>query len=476
MVATVNEGRPMMNAPVRRYSDLDLLKFVCNRFQRALVKYVPDLPKNNRFLCVSHSDRCLLVVRLAVIGGAVSPELAGMVQREMEGRRVVYREYPQFRVAVFQVAYRARGEDFQVMPPFQGRQVVIYGGTGGGKSTTIKHLLAGRQGTVVVIDPHYQRGTGQWHSRWLIAGAGGRFDEIKQVIGIVHAETMRRMRSTAPQESHQPLHVAIDEMSNIISDISDDAVRQIYEIVRQGRKYNVFMVLTPHSVEVRAMGIEGAGGTRESFLFVRMPHIRPGDERKPRVVDVFLGNPLKMSQPDGRYLIPPPVIYQGEPRVISPKELGALLGVTVSAQGDGASETMSEGVSDIVSEMGHGQDTGKSGVLADDESFTERYTRGSQAALDLAVYLVEHGYGVRKIGEFLPYRVEDARATAVAAMAETRKGVKPAAGSKAEAHLVRELYFSWGAPANRIARLLDGPDHINLQRVQEIIKIRSDEE
>ncbi len=441
----------------------ELLKFLVHRFQKALAEYLPSLPEKNRFMCVEYPDRCLFIINLALVGGFVSPKFASLVQREMENRRMIHREYQQFKVAVFQIAYAINHNDFQVMPGFDGRQVVIYGGTGGGKSTTIKHLLAGRQGIIVVIDPHYQRGAGQWNSRWLIGGAGGRFDEIERIIEIVHAETIRRIRSAAPQESHHPLHVAIDEMSNLIGDISDETIRKIYEIVRQGRKYNIFMVLTPHSVEVRAMGLEGAGGMRDSFLFVRMPRIRPGEEHKPRIVDVFLGNPLKSTAPDGRYLIPPPTIYQGEPQLVAPADLERILSKS------GVSSDMSADMSGAAIEPGHGQDTGGQPPEAPPIPFEQRYAKGARAAYDLAVYLVEHGYGSKKIGELLPYRAEDARATAAVAMNRTAQGEKPMHESREEAAMVRELYTTWGVPVNRLARLLDGADHENIRRVEAIL-------
>lgn len=442
----------------------DRILFLCNRFQRALLKYSSDLPTGERFMCVEYPNRYLFLIKLDLIGGRVSPQLADVVQRQMEGRRVVYREYPRFSVAVFQVAYAINSSDFHVMPAFQGRQVVIYGGTGGGKSTTIKYLLSGRQGIIVVIDPHYQRSTGQWHSRWLIAGAGGAFDEVEEVIDIVHAELTRRIRSVAPQTSHQALHVAIDEMSNLIGDISNETVSQIYEIVRQGRKYNVFMVLTPHSVEVRAMGLEGTGGMRDSFLFVRMPHIRPGEEHKPRVVDVFMGNPMTAAAPNGRYLIPPPTIYQGEPRLIKPTDLATILGVVEADQG--VVEAMVNPMVNPVVGIHHAQTMSESPVLP----FEQRYAYGTPAALDLAKRLIGLGYGVRKIGEALPYDDHKARLTAAEALAQTAMGEKPTRGSQDETEMVRELCFVWGVPVNRLARLLDGADHENIGRIRVILK------
>jgi len=438
----------------------DMLLFLANRFQRAMVKYSPDLPTTDRFMCTGYPDRGIFVVKLSVIGGMVTPAFSNAVEREMEGRRVVYRVYPKFSVAVFQVAYAINQNDFKVLPPFHGRQVVIYGGTGGGKTTTIKHVLAGRQGVIVVIDPHYQRNTGQWNNRWMIVGAGGKFDEIEQVIAIVHAEMKCRIQSTASPESHQPLHVAIDEMSNLLNDVSKDTIDKVYEIVRQGRKYSVFMVLTPHSVEVRAMGLEGTGGMRDSFLFIRMPRIRPGEESKPRVVDVFLGNPMHMNTPDGRYLIPPPTIYQGEPRLINPAELASMLGVS-----GGVPAPVSQPVPQAVSDLGHPQDSVGHGILP----FEERYSKGKSEVIELVKYLVAHGYGVRKIGELLPYRNEDARLTVTEVAVICQHGQRPIINSAEEQEMIRELYHKWGVPINRLARLLDGADHQNILRVQSIV-------
>ena len=293
-------------------------------------------------------------------------------------------------------------------------------------------------------------------------GAGRRFDEVEAALELLVAEMNRRYEMLRDgQDGFEPMTIAVDELSAFASNIPNGA-QHLITIAQEGRKVRMFVILTPHSPEVRQLGFEGKGGARDSFVFVKMPVIRPGEEQKQRVVTVYYGNPLT-TEPDGRYIVPPPIVYQGEPRLISAEELGEMLGV-----------------SGHVSESGHGRDTGKTLVSPDDEGYAARYGRGSQEALDLAVYLVGHGYGVRKIGEVLPYRVEDARATAAEAMAylspnpsPERGGgrrAKPIPGSQAEAQMIRELHFAWGAPVNRLARLLDGADHLNIGRVQEMLR------
>jgi len=455
--------------PLRRKTTAreDALLFLCNRFQRVLARHAPELPSLDRFMCIEMPDRAALVLRLGYLGGAIPPAMVQQLRTQMDGRLVTVGTCETGRVplAIFQVSYIPQTGKLKPIPAFTGRQMVVYGPTGTGKTTLLQRVLSQRQGIVIVIDPHYAAGKGKWHPDWVIIGAGRRFEEIEAALKILVAEMEQRYRQAAQGlDQFTPLHIAVDEMSAFASNIPDGA-RHLIALAQEGRKVGIFVILTPHSPEVRQMGFEGKGGARDSFVFVRMPVIRPGEERQPRVATVYYGNPLT-TEPDGQYLVPPPVVYQGGPRLMSAAELAVALGV--SQEAETVSMQMSGGVSQSMSQFGHAQDMPGQQVL----SFEHRYARGKHEALDLAKRLVQYGYGIKKIGELLPYRVEEARKTAADAMTTVRQGLKPPRDSQAELDMVQELYTTWGVPVNRLARLLDGADHENVSRVQAMISAR----
>ena len=457
MVATLNNPQTLYARPDSR---TDILMALGSRFQRVLQNHAYSLPESLRFMCIGFTDRAVFAVRLSYLGGSIPPKLVTELRAKMDGRMVVagIHHDPRIPLAIFQVSYTPQAERHEPLPAFAGRQIVVYGPTGTGKTTVLQKLLQQRQGTAIVLDPHYAAGKGKWHPQTLVIGAGRRFDEIEAALEILVAEMGRRYQQAAQgHEQFTPFNIAVDELSAFAHNISSGASNLI-TIAQEGRKVGMFVILTPHSPEVRQMGFEGKGGARDNFAFIRMPTVRPGQERAPRVVTVYYGNPMT-TEPDGRYLVTAPQVYQGEPRLVSAKELARLLGVS-----QGVSE-VSEGVSGGVSAVGHGQDTGKSALLA----FEERYAKGTDAARALAEMLAVHGFGVKKISMVLPYRAEDARMDAAQAAGTVQRGVKPAFGSAEEADLVRDLYHTWGVPANRIARLLDGADHENLSRIQAIL-------
>ena len=91
--------------------------------------------------------------------------------------------------------------------------------------------------------------------------------------------------------------------------------------------------------------------------------------------------------------------------------------------------------------------------------------------LRLATYLANQGYGIRKIGKFLPFGNSEAQSFAREILSEMRiQPERPAADSAAEREMVRYLHGDCGAPLERIARLLDGNTWENLDRIQAYIE------
>ncbi len=99
--------------------------------------------------------------------------------------------------------------------------------------------------------------------------------------------------------------------------------------------------------------------------------------------------------------------------------------------------------------------------------FEQRFKADSAETHKLAHYLAHHGYGIRKLRDFLPFASSDAQALAREILREIiQMPARPVAGSDTEYEMVRYLHGDCGAPLERIAKLLDGNTWENLARIQ----------
>lgn len=233
---------------------------------------------------------------------------------------------------------------------------------------------------------------------------------------------------------------------------------RLITLSQEGRKAQLHTILTPHSTEVAQMGFDGSGDARENFIFIGMPPVLPGQEKQPRIATVYAGNPRrKGNDPLGRFLVPAPKVYQGKARLLT--DLVSVLG---------AAAPVAQAVAGPVAEMGRAPATGERHLIP----FEQRYAAGLSEADDLALFVAQHGYGVRKIGELLPYSDHLARQKAAQAISRLNgnQADRPTPGSPQEFEFVKTLYAHWGVPVNCLARLLDGSDHHNLARIQAMIE------
>ncbi len=355
------------------------------------------------------------------------------------------------------------------LPALTGYQIVIYGPTKSGKSSVIKALLLQRQeAEVLILDPHYEPGS--WPSRVTVAGAGLNWAAIDQALDYTLAEMQRRYQllATTPrgQLQFKSLYLIVDEMSALTGEIPD-AGKRLFNLAQQGRKVDVWTILTPHSTEVEQMGAQGRGDARENFAYIEMPFVMEEDKYKPRVVTVYYGNPRRKDNlPAGRFVVPAPKTYTGSP-VVNPTWL-------LKPRVQPVSKPQPQNVSSAGSERGSGRkstlDTHKHGceTLRTYAEFVATCGRNGQEAEALVLHLLASGYGARKIGEFLPYATHEARQlvnTLRATHPEIPSGSRPDAGSSEEKALVQYL-LRLGAPLRRIATLLDGNDGDNLTRIE----------
>jgi len=411
---------------------------------------------------ILYSQRMMLVFDLALLKMFSLPDDYIKRLRSVLGqRRVVYRPNQRGTGVIMVISYqpipkKTDASKIFVLPNFADKQVVVYGPTGSGKTSVLQHLLSQRQGLRIIFDAHYE--PGKWHSDDVVIGAGRNWSTIEAGLGLLVQEMDRRYQQMRDGTvDFSPIQIAVDELSSFARNIPNGSERLI-TLAQEGRKVKMYTILTPHSTEVAQMGFEGSGDARENFIFIGMPPVLPGQEALQRIATVHAGNPRrKGNDPLGRFLTPAPKVYQGKARLLI--DLSSVLGVA---------EPVSPTVSSPAAETGHTTATSQTGQVP----FEQRYGAGSAESYDLALFVAHHGYGVRKIGELLPYSDHHARQTAAQAISTLVGGrpERPKPGGEQEFTFVKELYVHWGVPVNRLARLLDGSDHQNLGRIQFMIE------
>lgn len=461
---------PHANPPVVRSvtagmneADIAAANTITQQAIELLLRYVGRRPEGMALIYVIlYNQRMMLIFDLTQLKMFNLPDdYIKRLQAALGGRKIVYRPNKRGTCVVMVVSYQAvpAKSDVSRLPvlaSFADKQVVVYGPTGSGKTSVLQHLLDLRQGLKIIFDPHYE--PGKWHSNDIVIGAGRNWSAIETGLDQLVLEMDRRYQKMRDGESDfSPIHIAVDELSSFARNIPNGSERLI-TLSQEGRKAKLHTILTPHSTEVAQMGFDGSGDARENFVFIGMPPVLPGQENQPRIATVHAGNPRrKGNDPLGRFLVPAPKVYQGKARLLT--DLASVLG---------AAAPVAQAVAGPVAEMGHTPATNQRHQIP----FEQRYAAGLPEADDLALFVAQHGYGVRKIGELLPYSDHLARQTAAQAISRLNgnRAAHPTPGSPQEFEFVKTLYAHWGVPVNRLARLLDGSDHHNLARIQAMIE------
>ena len=151
------------------------------------------------------------------------------------------------------------------LPALKSGHVLIAGETGSGKSTAMMAVLNRRQ-NVIVLDPHDTPGT--WGSATVIGG-GRNFQAIgafiSQTAGLLNERYQQRATGVT---QFAPVTVATDEMPAIVQALGSEIGDVWREWLREGRKVNLFFVVSTQSTRVKTLGIQGEGDLLENFSYV----------------------------------------------------------------------------------------------------------------------------------------------------------------------------------------------------------------
>lgn len=170
--------------------------------------------------------------------------------------------------------------------------VALAGKTGGGKGSLERLIMVQLcfvGARVLLLNPHYMR--------WVVADNGKPFDEdwtpfegvnprkdkpyleaspldCAEFVSIgqylewaVETELLRRKREGREGgKKFKPFFIVIDEWPSIVAKIKE-APEHLGELLREGRKFGIFVILTSQDFQVKTLGMEG-GSIRNCFLTV----------------------------------------------------------------------------------------------------------------------------------------------------------------------------------------------------------------
>lgn len=180
-----------------------------------------------------------------------------------------------------------------LLPKLIGAQrLIIAGGSDAGKTTLVKHIVAGRidHSRIIPIDPHAP-------SKILgfdVIGAGRDYDAIADAL-----ESLVLLMTSRYQDvksgilgygQHERVSVFIDEWTGIVRNINQ-AGELLTILLTESRKVNIHLTLCCHSITIDALGLPDAQ-IRKSATIVEIT----GGDGSPRRAFI---HPASKTDPDG---------------------------------------------------------------------------------------------------------------------------------------------------------------------------------
>jgi energy-coupling factor transporter ATP-binding protein EcfA2 len=147
------------------------------------------------------------------------------------------------------------GDIFELLT--SGRHALIVGHTGGGKSTLLHNLAAAHAqagADVLVIDVDSIAGK---YPGYRVVGCGDDYDGAAAGLAIVRRGLeQRRQARRDGQRQFKRIVVLIDEAQDVVREI-DGAWPILEDVIRRGRKLNIFGVIAAQDSQVKNLKLEG---------------------------------------------------------------------------------------------------------------------------------------------------------------------------------------------------------------------------
>lgn len=156
--------------------------------------------------------------------------------------------------------------------------VALPGATRHGKSSVIRLIMAQLcyvGADVLMLNPHYMRYDQEHNEDWTPYEQFlkrspldcAQMNAIKILLEWM-SETLLKKRIAQCANGGKPgkpYFIVLDELPSIISEIKD-ASKWLGKLLRQGAKYNIFLIVASQDMSVKTLGLEGEGSVRKCFL------------------------------------------------------------------------------------------------------------------------------------------------------------------------------------------------------------------
>ena len=174
------------------------------------------------------------------------------------------------------------GEIEEMEMPKLEKHILAIGESGSGKSSVLRHLSKQRvnmSGDIYIVDPHYRYGS--WHWAKVIGSGDSPYEEIVSFFQVVEKEYEERRKRRREDTSggdlgFYPMTILVDELPALVNEIRDetgnrqaaDEILSIWRrLLREGRKFNMFIILGTQSILVKTLGIDGESAVLKNFNY-----------------------------------------------------------------------------------------------------------------------------------------------------------------------------------------------------------------
>ena len=155
--------------------------------------------------------------------------------------------------------------------------VALAGATGHGKSSLMRLLMAQLcylKLPVILLNPHYMIYDFDHKEDWTPYTPYLKHDPMKckrvetieAALKWMAGDLLEKRKERAAQgvSAGKPIFYILDEYPDIKAEIKD-APMYVGKLLRQGRKYNIFLIVASQNYDVKTIGVEGEGGVRKCF-------------------------------------------------------------------------------------------------------------------------------------------------------------------------------------------------------------------